>query len=175
MQDEVVEEENMDTSGSSATDNNTSGSSLSKHVSFLLNVQDKTPRLPAAATSVTSRARAPDALKKPSAYREATEGREDDLFNSMIATQILEKRLAQYQEESAPEEPPAEDQVVKMAIHSLLSTEVSVRVQAYMSLLAHLDPSSEGSNAVVDEIKDSLKIMVAIFNRDLDGANPQVL
>ncbi|KAF9303172.1 DNA-binding protein rif1 [Mortierella antarctica] len=175
VQDEVVEEENMDTSGSSATDNNTSGSSLSKHVSFLLNVQDKTPRLPAAATSVTSRARAPDALKKPSAYRGATEGREDDLFNSMIATQILEKRLAQYQEESAPEEPPAEDQVVKMAIHSLLSTEVSVRVQAYMSLLARLDPSSEGSNAVVDEIKDSLKIMVAIFNRDLDGANPQVL
>ncbi|KAF9328634.1 hypothetical protein BG006_008200 [Podila minutissima] len=175
VQDEVVEEENMDTSGSSATDNNTSGSSLSKHVSFLLNVQDKTPRLPAATTSVASRARAPDALKKPSAYRGATEGREDDLFNSMIATQILEKRLAQYQEESALEEPPAEDQVVKMAIHSLLSAEVSVRVQAYMSLLAHLDPSSEGSNAVMDDIKDSLKIMVAIFNRDLDGANPQVL
>ncbi|KAG0025462.1 hypothetical protein BGZ82_009995 [Podila clonocystis] len=172
-----MEEENMDTSGSSVTDN-TSGSSLSKHVSFLLNVHDKTPQLRAAITSVTTRARAPDALKKPSAYRGATKVREDDeLFNSTIPTQILEKRLAQYREDSGPvpEEPPAEGQVVKMVIHWLLSTEVNVRVQAYTSLLAHLKPSSEGSSAVVDEIKDSLKIMVAFFNRDLDGANPQVL
>lgn len=99
--------------------------------------------------------------------------REDDLFNSMIPTSILEKRLAQYQEESVPEEPPAEGHVVQATIHSLLSTEVNVRVQAYMSLLAHLEP--EGSITVVDEIKDSLKIMVAFFNRDLDGANPPVL
>ncbi|KAG0028817.1 DNA-binding protein rif1 [Podila clonocystis] len=172
-----VEEENMDTSGSSATDN-TSGSSLSKHVSFLLNVHDKTPQLPAAITSVTTRARAPDALKKPSVSRVATKVREDDeLFNSTIPTQILEKRLAQYREDSgpAPEGPPAEGQVVKMVIHWLLSTEVNVRVQAYTSLLAHLKPSSEESSAVVDEIKDSIKIMVAFFNRDLDGANPQIL
>ncbi|KAF9315425.1 DNA-binding protein rif1 [Podila horticola] len=171
---EDVEGENVDTSGSSATDNNTSGSSLSKHVSFLLNIQDKPPQLPTVTTStVATRARAPDALKKPSMYRGATEVREDDLFNSMIPTSILEKRLAQYQEESVPEEPPAEGHVVQATIHSLLSTEVNVRVQAYMSLLAHLEP--EGSITVVDEIKDSLKIMVAFFNRDLDGANPPVL
>ncbi|KAI9235940.1 MAG: Rap1-interacting factor 1 N terminal-domain-containing protein [Podila humilis] len=188
---EEEEEEEVDTSGSGSTDNNTSGSSLSKHVSFLL-VQDNphppttTPITTTTITTTTTttttatriaRVRAPDALKKPSANREATEVREDELFNSMIPTQILERRLALYQEESIAEESPPEGQMIKVAIHSLLSPEVDVRVQAYTSLLAHLESSPEQSSSavVMEEIKDSLKIMVAFFNRDLDGANPPAL
>lgn len=180
-EEEEEEEEQVDTSGSGSIDNNTSGSSLSKHVSFLL-VQDNPPLSTTTTTTTTSattiaRARAPDALKKPSAYRDTAEVREDELFNSMIPTQILERRLAVYQEESTAEESPPEGQMIKAAIHSLLSTEVDVRVQAYTSLLALLESSPEQSSnaAVAEEIKDSLKIMVAFFNRDLDGANPPAL